>query len=48
MLDTTGVFGALFILTAMGVILYYAVEAVERLFVLNALSKDADPAQATI
>jgi NitT/TauT family transport system permease protein len=47
-LNTTGVFGALFILTAMGVILYYAVEGIERLFVLNALSKDADPAQATL
>lgn len=45
-LNTTGVFGALFILTAMGVVLYYAVEAVERLFILNALSKDADPGQA--
>jgi len=47
-LNTTGVFAALFILTAMGVILYYAVEAVERLFILNSLSKDTDPGQATI
>lgn len=47
-LNTTGVFSALFILTAMGVILYYAVEAVERLFILNSLSKDTDPGTATI
>ncbi|WP_048649500.1 ABC transporter permease [Nitratireductor soli] len=47
-LNTTGVFAALFILTAMGVVLYYAVEAVERMFILNSLSKDTDPGQATI
>lgn len=47
-LNTTGVFGSLFILTAMGVILYYAVEVVERMFILNTLSQDADPRQATI
>ena len=39
-LDTPGVFGALLVLTVIGVLLYYMVEAVERLFVPSALSKD--------
>ena len=48
MLDTTGVFAALFLLTVMGVALYYMVEFAERLFVLDALSRGADPGQATM
>src|SRR6478752_8313254 len=40
--DTTGVFGALVLLTVMGVALYYAVELVERFFVLGALAKEGD------
>jgi NitT/TauT family transport system permease protein len=47
-LDTPGVFGALLVLTVIGVALYYMVEAVERMFVPSALSKDADPARATM
>ena len=47
-LDTPGVFGALLVLTVIGVMLYYMVEAVERMFVPSALSKDADPARATM
>ncbi len=47
-LDTPGVFGALLVLTVIGVVLYYMVEAVERMFVPSALSKDADPARATM
>ena len=47
-LDTTGVFASLLLLTVLGVVLYYAVEAVQRLFVPGALSQRADPAQATM
>jgi ABC-type nitrate/sulfonate/bicarbonate transport system permease component len=47
-LDTTGVFASLLLLTVLGVVLYYAVEAVQRLFVPGALSQSADPAQATM
>jgi NitT/TauT family transport system permease protein len=47
-LDTPGVFGALLVLTVIGVLLYYMVEAVERLFVPSALSKEGDPAEATM
>jgi NitT/TauT family transport system permease protein len=47
-LDTPGVFGALLVLTVIGVLLYYMVEGVERLFVPSALSKEGDPAQATM
>jgi hypothetical protein len=38
----------LLLLTVIGVALYYMVEAVERIFVPSALSKDGDPAQATM
>ena len=47
-LDTPGVFGALLLLTVVGVVLYYMVEGVERIFVPSALSKDGDPAQASM
>ena len=47
-LDTPGVFGALLLLTVIGVVLYYMVEGVERIFVPSALSKDGDPTQATM
>lgn len=47
-LDTPGVFGALLLLTVIGVVLYYMVEGVERIFVPSALSKEGDPAQATM
>lgn len=47
-LDTPGVFGALLVLTVIGVVLYYIVEAVERMFVPSALSKDIDPAQSSM
>ena len=40
--------GALLVLTVIGVVLYYMVEGVERMFVPSALSKDADPARATM
>jgi NitT/TauT family transport system permease protein len=45
-LDTPGVFGALLVLTVIGVVLYYLVEGVERIFVPRALSREADPTQA--
>lgn len=44
MLDTTGVFAALFLLTVMGVVLYYIVEMTERFFVLDALSQETGQA----
>ena len=47
-LDTPGVFGALLLLTVIGVILYYMVEGVERIFVPSSLSKDGDPTQASM
>ena len=47
-LDTPGVFGALLVLTVIGVLLYYMVEGVERLFVPSALSKEGDPTQAAM
>ncbi len=47
-LDTPGVFGSLLVLTVIGVLLYYMVEAVERMFVPSALSKDLDPAQSSM
>lgn len=48
MLDTTGVFAALFLLTAMGVALYYLVEFSERLFVIQALSRGGGEGQPTM
>jgi NitT/TauT family transport system permease protein len=47
-LDTPGVFGALLLLTIVGVVLYYLVEGVERIFVPSGLSKDGDPTQASM
>ena len=39
---------ALLLLTVIGVILYYMVEGVERIFVPSSLSKDGDPTQASM
>jgi len=47
-LDTPGVFGALLLLTVIGVVLYYVVEWSQRLFIPPALSKQADPLQASM
>jgi NitT/TauT family transport system permease protein len=47
-LDGPGVFGALTLLTLVGVLLYYAVEVIERLFIPTALVKDADPTNASM
>jgi NitT/TauT family transport system permease protein len=47
-LDGPGVFGALTLLTIIGMLLYYAVEFVERLFLPAALVKEADPTKASM
>ncbi len=47
-LDTTGVFGALALLTLMGVLLYFAIEIAERLLVFNPEASLPDPRQATM
>ncbi|MBR0733177.1 ABC transporter permease [Bradyrhizobium japonicum] len=47
-LDTVGVFAALTILTALGVVLFYAVEAVERLVVPAPLVRPGDPTAASM
>ena len=43
-----GVAYTLLLLTVIGVILYYMVEGVERIFVPSSLSKDGDPTQASM
>lgn len=47
-LDTVGVFSALVLLSLIGMVLYYAVEAVERLFVPPGLSRDIEVAQTAM
>jgi NitT/TauT family transport system permease protein len=47
-LDGPGVFGALTLLTLVGVLLYYTVELIERLFIPAGLVKDADPTNASM
>jgi NitT/TauT family transport system permease protein len=47
-LDGPGVFAALTLLTIIGVLLYYAVEVVERLFIPSALVQDTDPTKASM
>ncbi|HTU56519.1 MAG TPA: ABC transporter permease [Acetobacteraceae bacterium] len=47
-LDSPGVFGALVLLTVIGVVLYYIVEWSQRLFIPAALIKSADPTQASM
>ncbi|WP_375790708.1 ABC transporter permease [Bradyrhizobium sp. vgs-9] len=47
-LDSVGVFAALTILTALGVVLFYAVEAVERMIVPAPLVRPGDPAAASM
>jgi NitT/TauT family transport system permease protein len=47
-LDSPGVFGAILLLTAIGVVLYYLVEWSQRLFMPAALIKETDPTQATM
>jgi NitT/TauT family transport system permease protein len=47
-LDSAGVFGALTLLTIIGVLLFYAVELIERLFVPGALIKESDPTKASM
>jgi NitT/TauT family transport system permease protein len=47
-LDTTGVFGAILLLTVIGIALYYMVEFAERLFVPARAAKDTEVPQATM
>lgn len=47
-LNSPGVFGALVLLTVIGVVLYYIVEWSQRLFIPTALIKSADPTQASM
>lgn len=47
-LDSAGVFASLFLLTLIGVVLYYLIEGVQRIVMPTSLIKGADPNQATL
>lgn len=47
-LDSAGVFASLFLLTFIGVVLYYMIDGVQRVVMPTSLIKGADPNQATL